>query len=101
MEQHHALVSELEAARAAVDRDAKRIGELERRLDETLVAEEEARTAVSQLQAALAMREEESFEAQRATDAALQQAFDLQEQLDEAREALRRGVRERLWELEP
>jgi hypothetical protein len=94
-------VTELRETRANLERDSKRVGELERRLDETLVAEEEARTALAQLEALLSVRDEETFEAQRATEAALQQVFDLQEQLDEAREALRRGVRERLWELGP
>jgi chromosome segregation ATPase len=101
MEQHDELATELGEARLTLERDAKRISELERRLDETLLAEERARETVAQHQEADSIRDHAMVELERTLADTRQQVFDLQEQLDEAREALRRGVGERLWQLEP
>jgi hypothetical protein len=102
-----ALASEIatrdraEASEPQVERLRKRAADLERRLDEALVDEENARAETKQLEEALLVRENAIVELHSAGEQAQRRVLELEEKLMETRAALRRGVRDRLREPQP
>jgi chromosome segregation ATPase len=98
-QRHEGERDELVAAaiEEAVERETNRVHELERRLDQSYVDEERLRAEVVEAGAVIQTLEEDVRGLQREGQEARDHAVALEAQLAQAREALRRGVRERLF----